>query len=154
MTGSLLLAAAVLHGLRLARWRGLATWREPLLFVLHVGYGWLVVAFALLGLETLDLAGVSALSPVHALTAGAFGTMTLAVMSRAILGHGGHALSADAGTVTVFLLVTVAALLRVALPGDLTAMTLAGGFWTAAFDLFLVCYLPRCWRRRGDRMAG
>ena len=49
--GVLLLIAAVLNLVRLARWRGIATLEEPLLLVLHVGYLWLVVGVALLGLS-------------------------------------------------------------------------------------------------------
>src|SRR5205085_1427910 len=50
VAGALLLAAAAGTALRLARWRGGRTTPEPLLLVLHVGYAWLVVGLALLGL--------------------------------------------------------------------------------------------------------
>ena len=95
--GVLLLVAAVLNLARLARWRGIATLAEPLLLVLHVGYLWLVVGVALLGLSLLTDA-VPAAAAVHALTAGAMGTMILAVMTRATLGHTGRVLHADAVT--------------------------------------------------------
>ena|ERR1039457_33433 len=61
--------AAALNAWRLARWAGAATLAEPLLFILHVGYGWVVIGVALLGLSLLD-AGVPVASAIHALTAG------------------------------------------------------------------------------------
>jgi uncharacterized protein involved in response to NO len=143
VTPWLAFAASLALGLRLARWRGLATLGEPLLFVLHAGYGWLVLGFALLGLS-----GVVPLVPhsaaVHALTVGAIGTMTLAVMTRATLGHSGRPLSADRATVLAYLLVTLAALLRIAAPmagGAFLALTwAAAAAWSGAFLLFAVSY--------------
>jgi uncharacterized protein involved in response to NO len=143
VTPWLAFAASLALGLRLARWRGLATLGEPLLFVLHAGYGWLVFGFALLGLS-----GVVPLVPhsaaVHALTVGAIGTMTLAVMTRAALGHSGQPLVAGRATVLAYILVSVAALLRLAAPlaGEaFLALTLAAGTaWSAAFLLFVVSY--------------
>ena len=110
--GVLLLLAAALNLARLAAWRGMAALPEPLLLILHVGYLWLVAGVALLGLSLFSDA-VPAAAAVHALTAGAMGTMILAVMTRATLGHTGRALHADAMTITIFLLVTAAAGLRV-----------------------------------------
>jgi len=143
VTPWLALAASLALGLRLSRWRGLAALGEPLLFVLHAGYGWLAFGLALLGLS-----GVAPLVPqsaaLHALTVGAIGTMTLAVMTRATLGHSGRPLSADRATVLVYLLVTLAALLRIAAPmagGAFLALTwAAGAAWSAAFLLFAVSY--------------
>jgi uncharacterized protein involved in response to NO len=108
--GALLLVAAVLHATRLGRWCGVATLREPLLVILHVGYLWLVAGVTLLGLSLLtDAMPIAA--AVHALTAGAMGTMILAVMTRATLGHTGRALHADAATIAAFALVSASAVL-------------------------------------------
>ena len=92
--GLLLLAGAGFNLWRLLRWRGNATIAEPLLLILHVGYAWLVLGSALLGLSMLD-ADVPRSAAIHALTAGAIGTMILAVMTRATRGHTGRELSAD-----------------------------------------------------------
>jgi uncharacterized protein involved in response to NO len=136
-------AAGAALAVRLSRWRGLATVREPLLFVLHLGYGWLAAGMLLLGFN-----GLYPILPptvaLHALTAGAIGTMTLAVMTRASLGHSGRPLAADKGTTAIYVLVTLAALLRLAVPlaGQL-AMPLtwaAGAAWSAAFGLFVILY--------------
>jgi uncharacterized protein involved in response to NO len=139
------LAAGMALAVRLARWRGLATLREPLLWVLHLGYGWLSLGFLLLGLN-----GLAPLMPpttaLHALTVGAVGTMTLAVMTRASLGHTGRSLVAGTGTTTIYVLITLAAILRLLAPlgGEyyLPVLTAAGAAWSGAFGLFAVLYAP------------
>ncbi len=138
------LAAGVALGVRLARWRGDATLGEPLLWVLHLGYGWLAFGFLLLGIN-----GIAPMLPettaLHALTVGAIGTMTLAVMTRATLGHTGRPLAAGIGTTAIYVLVTVAAILRLLAPlgGSqyLPMLVLAGGAWSGAFGLFLLLYV-------------
>jgi uncharacterized protein involved in response to NO len=137
------LAAGIAVMLRLARWRGVATGREPLLAILHVGYGWLGLGLVLLGLGgLLDMMPPPA--ALHALTVGAIGTMTLAVMTRASLGHTGRRLAAGPGTKAIYALVTVAAVLRVLSPfaGAWTEglLWLAGIAWSGAFGLFAVLY--------------
>jgi uncharacterized protein involved in response to NO len=150
-TGVALAAGGILLAVRLARWRGVATWSEPILLVLHVGYGWLAISLLLLGLSVL-LPAIPGSAAIHALTAGAVGTMTLAVMTRASLGHTGRPIVADRPVVAIYLLVSVGAALRVAAPfaGDWYAPTLvAGGFlWSGAFLLFAVRYAPVLWGRR------
>ena len=144
VSAALALAGAVAAATRLSRWRGLATAREPLLFVLHVGYAWVAIGLALLGLNGFfEWAPPGA--PLHALTVGAIGTMTLAVMTRASLGHSGRPLTSGRGTIAIYLLVTLAALLRVAAPftfnmAEFTAF--AGLAWCAAFGLFAILYAP------------
>jgi len=145
------LAAGLAIAARLARWRGGRTWREPLVLVLHVGYAWLALGLILLGLD----AFVPLLPPsaaLHALTVGAIGTMTLAVMTRASLGHTGRALAAGRGTVAIYMLVTIAALLRLHAPlaGSryLLLLALAGAAWSAAFGLFALLYAPALARPR------
>jgi uncharacterized protein involved in response to NO len=144
-TGAMAILAALALGVRLSRWCGLRTLAEPLLWVLHLGYGWLAAGFALLGLSlAFDVLPVTA--AFHALTAGAMGSMTLAVMTRATLGHTGAALTAGRGTTAVYGLVSVAALSRVlvgAVPDFASSLAvLAGIAWIAAFALFTVIYAP------------
>jgi uncharacterized protein involved in response to NO len=142
--GLLLLAAAAGTALRLARWRGAATVSEPLLLVLHLGHAWLALGLAMLGLAALGLVPRSA--ALHAVTAGAFGTMTLAVMTRAALGHTGRALTADGWTVAVYALVNVGALARLAAvwapQAYLPVLDLAGLAWGGAFLLYAARYAP------------
>ncbi|HRY06063.1 MAG TPA: NnrS family protein, partial [Hyphomicrobiaceae bacterium] len=88
-------AAALSNGLRLAGWRGLATLSSPIVVVLHVGYLWIVIGLTVWCIaDATDL--ISEVSALHALSTGAVGTMVLAVMSRASLGHTGRPLVAPA----------------------------------------------------------
>jgi uncharacterized protein involved in response to NO len=140
-------AAALVAGfalaLRLARWRALRTIKEPMLLILHIGYGWLAFGLVLLGLDRF-VAILPPTAALHALTVGAIGTMTLAVMTRASLGHTGRPLTAGPATVAIYVLITVAAVLRVLAPlcGDSIELALwaAGAAWSGAFGLFAVLY--------------
>jgi uncharacterized protein involved in response to NO len=151
--GWLLLTGAVLNLWRLLQWRGVATLPEPLLFVLHVGYAWMVLGAALLGLSMLD-PDVPLTAAVHALTAGAIGTMTIAVMTRATRGHTGRELSADIVTSAIYVLISVAAIMRVAAAfGFSWSMWLLIGsacLWVAAFTSFVRCYSAMLLRPPAD----
>ncbi len=144
LTAIALWIAAVLQFLRLARWQGWQTASEPLLLVLHVAYFWLPVSLSLLAFNTGDFGLYTPASGVHALTAGLIGMMTVAVMTRAILGHTGRDITAGPGTSAIFVLLFLGAALRVAaptLPLDLTAaLGVAGILWAAGFLLFAVIY--------------
>ncbi|TWB36508.1 NnrS family protein [Nitrospirillum pindoramense] len=149
--GGLLLTASALNLARLGRWRGWTTLAEPLLSVLHLGYLWLVAGAALLGASLLTGA-VPTATAIHALTAGSIGTMMLAVMSRASLGHTGRTLTADRVTVWVYVLVNGAALSRIvaSVMGDmpLSLLALSALAWVAAFLLFAGRYAPYWCRPR------
>jgi uncharacterized protein involved in response to NO len=108
-------AAGIAVALRLSRWRGLQTIREPLMLILHFGYGWLALGLLLLGLNG-PTAILPATAALHALTVGAVGTMTLAVMTRASLGHTGRTLTAGPITKAIYGLITAAAVFRVLSP--------------------------------------
>jgi uncharacterized protein involved in response to NO len=153
--GALLLLGAGLNLWRLLRWRGGATVAEPLLLILHIGYAWLVLGAALLGLSVLD-SNVPQSAAIHALTAGAIGTMILAVMTRVTRGHSGRALSADRGTVAIYLLVNIAAITRVvAAVGDAWATPLliaSAILWIGAFVLFITLYGPLLLPERAHRL--
>jgi uncharacterized protein involved in response to NO len=137
------LLAGIALGVRLCRWRGAATWSEPLVVVLHLGYGWLALGFVLLALDAF-VPVLPESAALHALTVGAIGTMTLAVMTRASLGHTGHSLHAGPGTVAIYTLITLAAILRVLAPLGgaqyLSLLSLAGWAWSGAFLLFVLLY--------------
>ncbi len=145
LSGSLALAFAAVNGFRMAGWKGLCTWRDPLLFVLHVAYAWLVLGYGILGLAAV-FDQVPRSAGLHALAAGAIGTMVLAIMSRAALGHTGRALRASAPTVMAYVLVTIGAMARVMagiFPGAYPALALAGGMiWAAGLLLFALVYFP------------
>ena len=145
LAGGLLILAGLVNLVRLSRWYGWFTWREPLVFVLHWGYGWLVLALALLGFAALGV-GLPKEDAVHALTTGAVGVMTLGIMTRASLGHTGRQRSADAATIAMYVLVTCGAILRVfgAGTGLPTGLILgAAAFcWSSAYLLFALVYGP------------
>src|SRR6185312_2402529 len=113
IVGWVLLLAAVLMGVRLSRWRGLATLAEPLLAILHLGYAWMIVGAGMLGGSVLFPA-IPLPAAIHVLTIGTIGTMILAVMTRVSLGHTGRPLHAGRTTATIYALVTAAVLCRVA----------------------------------------
>lgn len=130
---------------RLLRWRGARTTGEPLLFILHVGYAWVGVGLLSMGANQF-LALVDPTAALHALTAGAVGTMTLAVMTRATRGHTGRPLTADRGTIMIYAAITLAALARVGAPltGDhyFVMLAIAASLWSAAYGLFALLYFP------------
>jgi uncharacterized protein involved in response to NO len=132
---------AGLAALSLARWCGHLTLVEPLVWSLHLGYVWVPIGLLLTGLSVL-VPDMPQIAGLHALTAGAMGGMTLAVMTRATLGHTGRPLIADRWTAAAYLLVAAAAALRVAAPfsadGYLALLWAAGLAWCAAFGLFAV----------------
>lgn len=143
VSGTLLVAAGAANLVRLTRWRGRLTGREPLVWILHLGYGWLGLGLLLIGLSVLDPL-VPRTAGVHALTAGAVGVMTLAVMTRATRGHTGRPLAADGGTVAIYLSINAAALARVAAPfaGEAQTAILAVSalLWSGAFGGFALVY--------------
>jgi uncharacterized protein involved in response to NO len=143
VTGALLIAAGLLSVIRLARWGGERTAKEPLVWSLHAAYLWLAVGLALTGLGVF-FAGIPPSSGPHAMTAGAMGSMTLAVMTRAIRGHTGRELTADALTTVIYVLVIAAAACRVAAPFTVEAyfplLYAAAVCWCGAFGLFAVYY--------------
>ena len=145
LTGGLFAVAAAGQAARLARWKGWKTFADPLVLILHVGYAWVPIGLALLAAVDLGAAFPRS-AAVHALTAGAMATMSLAVMSRATLGHTGRELRASALTQAAYVLVTAGAVLRVtASLGFLDfrlGMDVAGSAWIGAFLLFLAAYGP------------
>ncbi len=158
VAGLVALAAAALNALRLAGWKTVRVVRWPMLWVLHLGYGWLVLGLAVKGLG--DLTG--ALAPVaalHGITIGAIGTMTLAMMSRASLGHTGRPLEVGPAMAAAYLLPSLAALVRlltpIVAPGAYAAsITVSGLLWTLAFAIFAGLFSPILVRPRIDGRPG
>lgn len=135
-TGVAMAMAAVLQGTRLARWAGDRVTRNPLLLVLHLGYAFVPVGFALAALGTMAPALVSPAAATHAFGAGAIGTMTLAVMIRATLGHTGHELRVGVTGAALFAAVILAALLRIMatfFPVETALILVSAALWAVAF---------------------
>ena len=144
-TGWMLVAAGFANLVRLLRWYGWLTWREPLVLILHVGYGWLVMSLLILGGAILGL-GMPTEDAVHTLTTGAVGVMTLAVMTRASLGHTGRPKHAGIMTVLIYMMVNLGAILRLFGPttefSKIPMLGLAEVCWGGAYILFAVVYGP------------
>ncbi|HTM76674.1 MAG TPA: NnrS family protein, partial [Devosia sp.] len=88
LTGNLCAIAALVHAVRLTRWRGWTTGAEGLVLVLHLAYGFVVLGFA--ALSATAFGALDPISSLHVLTVGCVGTMTLAVMTRVTRGHTGQ----------------------------------------------------------------
>lgn len=143
---------ALLAAARAVHWGTLHTWRDPLLWILHAGYGWLVLA--------LSLRGLGLASPAtHALTVGAIGSLTLGMMSRVALGHTGRMLAAPRGIALAFGAITLSAVARVLAPLLVPSfyregLIVAGLCWTAGFAIFLRIYAPMLLAPRVDARPG
>jgi uncharacterized protein involved in response to NO len=146
VTGALAVLAGILQAARLVRWAGDRARGDRLVLVLHVAYAFVSVGFLLAGAAALAPQVTMTGAAAHAWGAGAAGLMTLAVMTRATLGHTGRPLVASQGTAVVYGLAIVAAVARIAaaFPSsfDTTLLQVGGIAWIAAFTGFVAIYGP------------
>ena len=153
LTGALALAAGAGNLWRLSRWRGLAARRDALVLVLHAGFFFAAAGFLAAGAAALWPSRIPYAAGVHVWAIGAIGVMTLAMMTRATLGHSGRALTASRGTQFAYLCVVAALVLRLAmafLPDFALPLTdAAAGAWILAFAAFLTVYAPMLVRPAG-----
>lgn len=149
-TSVLLFAAGLVQLARLARWAGDRTWRDRLVLVLHVAYLFVPAGFLLLAAR--DQFGVPPSAGIHAWTIGAMASLTLAVMTRATLGHTGRLLSASRGTQFIFGSIVVAALLRIGatlyIAEGNALLHLSALAWILAFVVFAAIYGPMLLQRK------
>ena len=139
------LATAAANIARVINWYVRKIWYVPLLWVLYVGYGWIISGFIFTALSAFGV--VSPSLALHAFTLGGIGVLTLGMMARVSLGHTGRALKASNAMALAFALLNIAAVFRVLLPmalpdwynGLIYMTTLA---WLAAFALFIFVYAP------------
>ena len=149
---------ALLVVLRAWTWGTRHTARVPLLWILHAGHAWIAVGLAMRAAAAFS-STVPAAIATHALTVGAIGALTLGMMTRVGLGHTGRALVSSRAATASFVLVTLAALMRVAGPlldmaAYRTFVFAAGIAWTLAFLLFVVVYTPLLTAPRPDGKPG
>ncbi|MDD5272323.1 MAG: NnrS family protein [Methylovulum sp.] len=150
-------AAAAANLLRISGWYVPRVRYVPLLWVLYIGYGWIIVGFALTALVAYDLVAPSLV--LHAFTIGGIAVVTLGMMARVALGHTGRALRVSNAIALAFVLINLAAVLRVllpiAFPASLDALIYASTLcWLAAFALFILIYLPILTQARLDGQEG
>jgi len=152
VTAVFLTIAGVLHLVRLMRWAGDRTGAEPLVLVLHAGYIFIPLGALVGAAETFGYGFVGAGTAQHLWMAGGIGLMTLAVMTRATLGHTGRELTAGGGTVALYLAVGIAVAARLMAgiwPGHaLLLHGVSGAAWIAAFGGFAALYGPLLLRPR------
>lgn len=153
--GLLFAVLAVGHGVRLVRWHDRALWHVPLLWSLHLAYGWLAVACLGTALWHFGVPINPSLA-LHGLTIGAMGGLVLAMIARVSLGHTGRPLELPAGMTLGFVLLNLGCLSRVALVFffPLPALWLAGLCWVLAFALYAWRYVPMLLRTRIDGHPG
>ncbi len=129
--------AAILHLVRLGRWRGVATWRSPLLLMLHLAYLMVPLGFAAVAGASVGLVGPAVAA--HVLGLGVIGGMTVAVMMRATMGHTGRDLVAGPALTVAFVLLIAATVARVAgqgiSVGAYDGIDLSAALWTGAFAI-------------------
>jgi uncharacterized protein involved in response to NO len=151
LTAGLTALAGVLHAIRLARWAGDRTLPEPLVAILHAGYAFVPIGFLLAALHSVDPNRLPLTAPVHAWTVGMVGVMTLAIMTRATLGHTGRALTATPVISLIYLGALAAAGSRVLAALDFassTALWISAIGWMVAFGGFVIAFGPMLWTRR------
>jgi len=150
LAGVALAASGAAHAVRFARWAGWRCLGEPLVMVLHVVYAFLPMGFLLTGAAALWPADISVAAGLHAWLAGGVGLMTLAVMTRASLGHTGRELHARWAETAIYLTVGLAALARIAAGLGAADMwrDLAATGWVAGFAIFVIAYAPILTRPR------
>lgn len=157
IVGALALVAALAHGVRLSFWKPLRTLATPLVWILHAAYAWIVLHLVMRGLNSLELLVGS--YATHALTVGAIGGLTLGMMVRTARGHTGRPLTADPAEMTSFLLIQLAALVRVfggivSPDSYMASVQLSALLWAAAFGLYAIRYWPILTRPRLDGKPG
>lgn len=158
ISGTLALLAAAAHAYRLWGWRSFKAGSQSILWILHVAYAWLPIGLALKACWLLGSVAW-AMKWQHALTAGVFATMILAVMTRASLGHTGRQLTVPSSITIAYLLLTLSVVLRVFAVAIwpqryVFAVSIAGLLWMASFVIYVIVYTPILVGPRADGKPG
>ena len=153
----LCLAAAMANGARLVGWHTPEMWRFPLVWLLHVGYGWLVLGFVMKAGAILGFA--PPLLFRHAFTTGTIGGVIYAMICRVSLGHTGRSLRLPRLIPLAMVVISMVPVLRVLMPWivpvqQLLWIKLSGAAWIAAFWVYIFYYAPMLCRPRADGRPG
>jgi uncharacterized protein involved in response to NO len=151
------IVAALAHAVRLYLWQPWRTVRTPIVWILHAAYAWIVVHLALRACAVIGLVPPSLAT--HALTIGAIGGLTIGMMTRTARGHTGRPLVADRFEIACYVLVMIAALLRLggafAPPSLYIGTVVASAIcWSLAYGLYAIRYWPILSRPRADGKPG
>jgi uncharacterized protein involved in response to NO len=151
--GSFLAGAAflsvIIHALRLRRYHTLRILNDPMVWILHVGYSWVIIGLLFLGISALGFLPFSI--ALHAFTAGAIGSMTLGMMCRVTLAHTGRKKIATNLTKLSFLLLQCAVFMRVfglMIAPNYSVEWIIGSatLWVFSFALYILIYAPMLWK--------
>jgi len=149
--------AALAQAVRMSGWRSLRTLSDPIVWVLHAAYAWLPIGLALKAVHIATGAAWAA-HWQHALTIGVAATMILAVTTRASLGHTGRPLVVARSIAVAYMLLLLAALVRVfgpaVMPDYLLTIEAAALLWIAAFGIYVFVYAPILTKPRVDQRPG
>lgn len=157
LTASVAMVAVLVHAVRLAGWYSHKIWQVPLVWILHVAYAWFIVGFVLKALFLININ--YALLAYHAFTVGGIGIMTLGMMARVSLGHTGREMILNRWMLYSFILINIAAVIRVIVPlflpeSYLLLVQISGWLWIFAFILFFLVYAPMWFYARVDGRPG
>ena len=149
--------AACANLIRLCGWYSHRYWRVPLLWVLHLGYGWIVAGFFLKAGAGLGV--VPHQFTIHAFTVGGIGVLTIGMMARVSLGHTARPLTINPAMVVAFVLLNLAAVARGLLPNFYPQwfsqfIIASGALWVTAFLIFVLIYAPILTQPRIDGRPG
>ena len=145
-----------LHAVRMRHYHSVKALSEPLLWILHAGYLWLIVGLGLLALTGFGILDIP--SVIHSLTAGCIGSMILGMICRVTLGHTGRDLDVGAATVIAFVLIQIAALSRVLGPILLPEfksdfIIVSAILWPTCFGIYLLIYGRMLFQPRPDGLT-
>ncbi len=143
--------SASIHLLRMRYYHTLKTFNDPMAWILHAGYGWVIIGIVLISLSAIDIVPFS--MALHALTAGAIGSMTLGMICRVALGHTGRELKANKITALIFILIQITALIRVfgtyLLPEYTSLWIISSALlWSLCFGIYILVYSAILWKPR------
>jgi len=149
--------AVIANFVRVSGWYVQRIWYVPLLWVLYLGYGWIMLGFVFVALSSISIVQPSL--AIHAFTVGGIGVLTLGMMARVSLGHTGRVMKASNTIAIAFALINVAAVFRVLMPALLpdwygSFLVVSTYSWLAAFSLFIFIYTPILSTARIDSQAG
>jgi uncharacterized protein involved in response to NO len=149
--------AAVAQLTRLLQWRPAMTRHRPILWILHLAYAWIPIGLAFLGAAQFGWVGFTA--GVHALAVGATAGLIIGMITRTARGHTGRPLQVSRPEVTAYVLVMLAAAVRVLLPLAAPqwlplALVFAAVAWSVAFAIYLFFYTPWLLKTRFDGKDG
>ena len=143
--------SASIHILRMRHYHTLKIFNDPMVWILHAGFSWVIIGLILISLSAIEIVPFS--MALHALTAGAIGSMTLGMICRVALGHTGRELKANKLTALIFILIQITAILRVLgtyIFPEYTSLWIVSSalLWSLCFSIYILVYSAILWKPR------